>query len=80
MTAKKYRPDSDAEAEFFNYLFCSRCKNGGHFKVGEEEYPLCNIMANAIAHGIDQEGYPDELIFGFGGPICTAFDHAEESQ
>ena len=62
-----YRPSNGTEGAFFEGAWCAGCRRGG-------EHAACRIHMMALAHDIEDPGYPREWIYGSDGqPCCTAF-------
>ena len=67
-----YRPASAWEGAEFMERFCDRCQHDAAFRAGTGD--SCPIAANAVAYGVEDEGYPLEWREdGPSGPRCTAF-------
>ena len=83
---KPYRPSNGTEGMMFQEVFCDKCK---HDNFDEETLKGgCEILANSLFFGVDDENYPKEWVYepeqlerdgyfsigGEHGARCTAFE------
>jgi hypothetical protein len=68
---QKYRPSNATEGDAFTAVYCDCCELR---RRRDEDYRACPIYLAAVAHQVDDPGYPPEWVIGENGvPRCTAF-------
>lgn len=66
---RPYRPSNGTEGDIFMSEWCENCALGNF----DDPEKSCDINLRAMAHDIDEKGYPAEWQYSNGGvPICTA--------
>ena len=75
-----YRPSNGSEGEWFENRFCGQCEKDRAWR--EREECGCDILGNALAFDIGEEGYPPEWVADDDGsnPRCTAFEPEKPSE
>ena len=75
-----YRPSNGTEGMDFMDRFCHRCELDRKFRETQDGKYGCEIVARALAFGIDDPDYPQEWRIPKGSvfdPFCTAFEEAK---
>lgn len=65
---KKYQPSNGTEMGMFTERYCMQCR---HCNPDPEGKKQCELLGNAFAYSVDDEGYPSEWVVSEDGPKCT---------
>lgn len=69
---EKYRPANGTEGEWFESMFCRRCKH-----EDEDTERFCDIHTDALLFGVTDADYPHQWQRIDNKPICVAYEMKE---